>query len=195
MKLPYPTKHSHQPRNPTHIMNSWKTTLIGVALAVLSFLSIYQTNGGDLSHWQQWLIPALVAALGMVSKDYNVSGSAPLQVSSAGAIDLIKRVSLLLALLSLLGLMFFSIACTTQQQDAAKQELKAVSIQIAAAATKAGAEVALKAAEDKLDKLKAEPVPSSPIAAALRASAIEEAETLVKTARGKVNAFRFSSLK
>jgi len=85
-------------------------------------------------------------------------------------------------------------SCNTLQRDAVKDTLKAISIQIAEAATKAGAEVALKAAEDKLDKLKAEPVPSSPIAAALRASAIEEAEKLVKTGREKVNAFRFSDL-
>ena len=83
-------------------------------------------------------------------------------------------------------------SCNTLQRDDAKDTLKAISIQIAEAATKAGAEVALKAAEDKLDKLKAEPVPASPIAAALRASAIEEAEKLVSQAREKVNAFRFS---
>lgn len=112
-----------------------------------------------------------------------------------------QRTNLILTLMKaftlLTALLVFILAitsCDTLQRDAAKDTLKAISIQIAEAATKAGAEVALKAAEDKLDKLKAEPVPTSPIAAALRASAIEEAEKLVSQAREKVNAFHFSDL-
>ncbi len=112
-----------------------------------------------------------------------------------------QRTNLILTLMKactlLTALLVFILAvtsCDTLQRDAATNTLKAISIQIAEAATKAGAEVALKAAEDKLDKLKAEPVPSSPMAAALRVSAIEEAETLVKAAREKVNAFRFSDI-
>ena len=55
-------------------MKSWKTTLIGAALAGLAFLSIYQANGGDLAHWQQWVIPFCIAALGYVAKDRDVTG-------------------------------------------------------------------------------------------------------------------------
>ena len=57
-----------------NLMKSWKTTLIGAALAGLAFLSIYQKNGGDIAHWQQWVIPFCIAALGYVAKDAAVSG-------------------------------------------------------------------------------------------------------------------------
>jgi hypothetical protein len=65
----------------THILNlmkSWKTTLVGAALAGFAFLSIYQANGGDLTHWQQWVIPFCIAMLGYLAKDSNVSGVVPL---------------------------------------------------------------------------------------------------------------------
>jgi len=42
-------------------MRNYRTTLVGAALAGLSFLAIYQQNGGDLSDWKQWLIPAAIA--------------------------------------------------------------------------------------------------------------------------------------
>lgn len=56
-------------------MKNYRTTLIGAALAGLSFLAIYQSNGGTLSNWQQWLIPFAIAALGYVAKDAGVTGS------------------------------------------------------------------------------------------------------------------------
>jgi len=63
-------------------MKNYRTTLVGAALAALSFLSIYQTNGGDLAHWQQWLIPVAVAALGYVAKDAGVTGASKLLIAS-----------------------------------------------------------------------------------------------------------------
>lgn len=113
-----------------------------------------------------------------------------------------QRTNLILTLMKaftlLTALLVFILAitsCDTLQRDAAKDTLKAISIQIAEAATKAGAEVALKAAEDKLDKLKAEPVPENPLAAAARTAAIQQAWSLVAQARKRVADFHFSDLK
>lgn len=55
-------------------MKNWKTTLIGALLAGLSFLAIYQSNGGALDKWQQWIIPALIAVMGYLAKDAGVTG-------------------------------------------------------------------------------------------------------------------------
>lgn len=59
-------------------MKNYRTTLVGAALAALSFLAIYQSNGGDLAQWKQWLIPAAIAALGYVAKDAGVTGGVKL---------------------------------------------------------------------------------------------------------------------
>ena len=69
-------------------MKNYRTTLIGAVLAALSFLAIYQGNGGDLAHWQQWLVPALIAALGYVAKDAGVSGSLKLLIASLALLTL-----------------------------------------------------------------------------------------------------------
>ncbi len=50
-------------------MKNWKSTLLGALMAGLSYLTIYQTNGGDLSEWKLWLIPFGIATLGAVTKD------------------------------------------------------------------------------------------------------------------------------
>jgi hypothetical protein len=63
-------------------MKNYRTTLIGAALAGLSFLSIYQANGGNLAHWQQWAIPLAIAILGYVAKDAGVTGSLKILVGS-----------------------------------------------------------------------------------------------------------------
>lgn len=62
-------------------MRNYRTTLVGAALAGLSFLAIYQQNGGDLSDWKQWLIPAAIAILGYIAKDAGVSGTMKLLIS------------------------------------------------------------------------------------------------------------------
>lgn len=62
-------------------MKNYRTTLIGAALAGLSFLSIYQQNGGDLANWQQWLIPIAIAMLGYLAKDAGVTGSVKLLIA------------------------------------------------------------------------------------------------------------------
>ena len=69
-------------------MKNYRTTLIGAALAGLSFLAIYQGNGGDLAHWQQWLVPALIAALGYVAKDAGVSGSLKILIACLALLTL-----------------------------------------------------------------------------------------------------------
>ena len=55
-------------------MKSYKTTIIGALLAGVSFLGIYQGNGGNLADWRQWVIPFLIAILGYLAKDANVTG-------------------------------------------------------------------------------------------------------------------------
>lgn len=71
-----PGKQTQRQANNTteHTMKNWKTTLIGAVLAGLAFLAMYQSSGGDLNKWQQWLIPALIAAIGYVAKDAGVTG-------------------------------------------------------------------------------------------------------------------------
>jgi hypothetical protein len=63
-------------------MKNYRTTIAGAALAALSFISIYQANGGELTDWKQWLIPAAIAALGYLAKDAGVSGTAKLLIGS-----------------------------------------------------------------------------------------------------------------
>ena len=63
-------------------IKSWKTTAIGVALAVL----IIMQEQTDLANWQDWVFPALIAALGILSRDANKtsenSGVTPLIILS-----------------------------------------------------------------------------------------------------------------
>lgn len=63
-------------------MKNYRTTLVGSALAGLSFLAIYQQNGGDLADWKQWLIPVTIAILGYVAKDAGVTGGLKLLIAS-----------------------------------------------------------------------------------------------------------------
>ena len=56
-------------------MKNWHTTLIGTALAVVTFLTSYQANGGCLDDWKLWAAPALMAGLGWLAKDAGVSGT------------------------------------------------------------------------------------------------------------------------
>lgn len=56
-------------------MKNWRTTFIGALLAGLSFLAAFQANGGNLSDWKLWIIPALIAVLGYLAKDAGVTGS------------------------------------------------------------------------------------------------------------------------
>jgi len=85
------------------------------------------------------------------------------------------------------------IGCSALQQDAAKEELKVIGIQIAEAASKAAAEVALQTAEKKLIELEKSPVPENPLAAMARTVAISKALDLVAQARLKVANFHFVS--
>jgi hypothetical protein len=55
-------------------MKNYKTTILGAALAAISFIAQYQTNGGSLDDWKLWAIPAIMAALGYAAKDAGVSG-------------------------------------------------------------------------------------------------------------------------
>lgn len=55
-------------------MKNWKTTLFGCIGAALSFLALYQQNGGDFKDWKLYLIPLIIAVFGAVSKDHNVTG-------------------------------------------------------------------------------------------------------------------------
>lgn len=110
-------------------MKNWKTTLLGAALAVVTFLATYQANGGNIADWKLWFIPALSAALGYVAKDAGVTGS----------------MKLLIATLCLLSLP----ACSTPEQNARLGQLVTLAIDLAekrGAITPADAE-AIRAAE------------------------------------------------
>lgn len=110
-------------------MKNWKTTLLGAALAVVTFLATYQANGGNIADWKLWVIPALSAALGYVAKDAGVTGS----------------MKLLIATLCLLSLP----ACSTPEQNARLGQLVTLAIDLAqkrGAITPADAE-AIRAAE------------------------------------------------
>ena len=95
----------------------------------------------------------------------------------------------------LASLILLTTSCTALQQDAAKQELKVIGVQIAEASSKAAAEVALQTAEKKLIELEKSPVPENPLAALARTVAIEKAWELVAQARKRVADFHFSDLK
>ena len=95
----------------------------------------------------------------------------------------------------LASLILLITSCTALQQDAAKAELKIIGIQIAEAASKAAAEVALQTAEKKLIELEKSPVPENPLAAMARTVAIQKAWDLVAQARLKVADFHFTSRK
>lgn len=92
-------------------MKNWKTTLLGAALAVVTFLATYQANGGNIADWKLWVIPALSAALGYVAKDAGVTGS----------------MKLLIATLCLLSLP----ACSTPEQNARLGQLVTLAIDLA----------------------------------------------------------------
>jgi hypothetical protein len=55
-------------------MKSWKTTIIGLVGAALTFLGTYQQNGGDLKDWKLWIFHLAIALFGVYSKDHNVTG-------------------------------------------------------------------------------------------------------------------------
>ena len=95
----------------------------------------------------------------------------------------------------LTSLLLLLTSCTALQQDAAKEELKVIGIQIAEAASKAAAETALQAAEAELAKIEASPLPVNPITALARTAAIDQARQLVVKARAKVADFHFTSIK
>ena len=63
-------------------MKNYRTTIIGALLAGVSFLGIYQGNGGNLADWKQWAIPFLIAVLGYLAKDAGVTGASKLLIAS-----------------------------------------------------------------------------------------------------------------
>ena len=56
-------------------MKNYRTTIIGTALAVVTFLAGYQANGGSLDDWKLWAIPALLQGLGFLAKDAGMTGA------------------------------------------------------------------------------------------------------------------------
>jgi hypothetical protein len=52
-------------------MKNWRTTIIGALMAAVSAIALYQQSGGDLADWKQYVIPALLAALGFATRDAN----------------------------------------------------------------------------------------------------------------------------
>jgi hypothetical protein len=60
------------------LFKNWKTTLFGIGAGALNLLA----NGAK---WQQVLLSVAVAALGLVSKDSNVTGGTSAQTPEAQA--------------------------------------------------------------------------------------------------------------
>jgi hypothetical protein len=56
------------------MLKSYKTTIIGLVGAALTFLYQYQTNGGNLTDWKLYTLPLLIALFGAYTKDHNVTG-------------------------------------------------------------------------------------------------------------------------
>ncbi|WP_395739282.1 hypothetical protein [Prosthecobacter sp.] len=56
-------------------MKNYRTTIAGALLAAVSSVALYQNNGGNLSDWKLWIIPALIAFLSYLAKDAGVSGT------------------------------------------------------------------------------------------------------------------------
>jgi len=51
-----------------------KTTIIGVAAAVAAAIQAIVQQGAKIEDWKTWLLPATLAALGFLSKDYDKTG-------------------------------------------------------------------------------------------------------------------------
>ena len=48
---------------------NWKTTLIGAAMAAVTALTTFQSNGGNLGDWKLYALPVLTDFLGYFAKD------------------------------------------------------------------------------------------------------------------------------
>ena len=57
-------------------MKNWKTTLVGVLLAVVVAIQPIVSTG--IVDWGLLVIAALIAALGVLAKDFNVTGTTTL---------------------------------------------------------------------------------------------------------------------
>lgn len=145
-------------------MKNWKTTLIGGALALLAFLDIYQRDGGDLANWRQWVIPALLALFGAVCKDFNVSGGTPGSgvASGAAATEILKRVSLLVLMLTIGAVFMHLTSCTAQDREAWKLRLQESGKRVLKAGTDAAQAQAQTELQTLSDKAVREIQPSNP---------------------------------
>ena len=54
-------------------MKNWRTTLLGILLAVAVAIQPYTMTG--VFEWKQMIIPALIALLGYFAKDAGVTGT------------------------------------------------------------------------------------------------------------------------
>jgi len=58
-------------------IKNWKTTLAGGLFAALIAIQQFTSAGGDVSDWKQWVIPALIALLGVLMPDPRKGGQPP----------------------------------------------------------------------------------------------------------------------
>jgi hypothetical protein len=181
MKLPYPTKNNSTMKSVLLPLiatrDGWaiRQVLKGITILCTSLTTWFIAQGVDAG-----TSAAIVAGIGAA-----LSWGAELGLSKLAS----KIATPCLALLACLTLS----NCTAMQQDAAKEELKFIGIQVAEAASKAAAEVALQTAERKLIDLEKSPVPENPLAAMARTVAISKAWDLVAQARAKLADFHFTS--
>jgi uncharacterized membrane protein len=53
--------------------SNWKTTIAGLAGAILTVVLQYTSNGDQLN-WKQLPVPITIALLGFLAKDFNTTG-------------------------------------------------------------------------------------------------------------------------
>ncbi len=65
--------------------NNWKTTVIGVVFAVLTYImGIGAKLPSTKQEWFSFVIACALAAIGVVAKDFNVSGGTTQATDSEG---------------------------------------------------------------------------------------------------------------
>lgn len=107
-------------------MKNYRTTLVGAALAGLTFVSQFQANGGNLADWKLWVIPFLIAVLGYVAKDAGITGSIKLLAGCLALLTLPSCAGLVSTMTSPPGQLFVVTAESMAKQLAAAEEEKIV---------------------------------------------------------------------
>ena len=55
-------------------MKNFKTTLAGALLATACAINLVLQQGAKIEDWKTWIMPAALALLGFLSKDFDKTG-------------------------------------------------------------------------------------------------------------------------